>query len=141
MRKRISKITVVLGLLVVAVGMLVIASPAAFGARDPYSHGRPSRRPRPPVHVTPPEWVAPASNPAPGLPPEVVEGTIQGRPPVLEEEVAPGQIPGDQVEQPGVILPFTGADLLLYGATGVAALGTGVAMLRLGRRSKSDDQA
>ena len=128
------KMTLVLGLLVVAV--LLLAAPAFGQAREPYSNSKPNNRPRPPVNVTPPEWETPELNPAPGLPPDVVEGTIQGRPPVLEEVVQPGVIP--EVETPGQILPFTGADLLLYGLTGAAALGTGAALLKFTGRSKGD---
>jgi hypothetical protein len=138
MRKNISKIMLVLGLLVIATGLVVSASSVAFGAaRDPYSHGKPNRRPRPPVDVNPPEWETPNLNPAPGLPPDVVEGTIQGRPPILEEVVQPGRIPNAAPEQPG-ILPFTGADLLIFGLTGAAAIGTGVTLVRVAGRSKND---
>ena len=89
------------------------------------------------MNLTPPEWETPNLNPAPGLPPDVVEGTIQGRPPILEEVVQPGRIPGDEVEQPG-ILPFTGADLLIYGLTGAAAVGAGATIVRLAGRSKKN---
>jgi membrane anchored protein len=134
---RTRKILSLAGLLVLAASLLVFLSSAAFGAaRDPYSHGKPHKRPKPPIE-SPPNWVAPAEAPAPGVPAEV-EGNIQGRPLVLREEVAPGNIPGAPPPQVPGVLPFTGADLALYAATGLAALTTGVTLVKLGSRRKNE---
>ena len=127
------------------IGTVTLAAPA-LAQREPYSGGNccnndddddDDDESSPPTSEELPAFPTPSNTP----PPEVLGGQIPGakpRPETQPEVVIPGNQP--QPQQPG-ILPFTGADLLLYGMTGAAAVGTGMTLMRFGRRSKGDDDA
>ena len=145
MTKQACKNVITIGLLVL-MGTLLLAAPA-LGQTEPYSHGNccnnsdndddDDDETSPPTSSAElPSFPTPGNTP----PPEVLGGQIPGavpRPETQPEVVIPANVPN---QQPG-ILPFTGADLLLYGMTGAAAIGTGMTMVRIGRRSKPDDDA
>ncbi|HWL65620.1 MAG TPA: hypothetical protein VNP73_06560 [Actinomycetota bacterium] len=126
-------------------GSITMAAPA-LAQREPYSNGNccndnddddDDDDDSPPITSEElPSFPTPANTP----PPEVLGGQIPGA--VPRPETQPDVQPGivvPEAQQPG-ILPFTGADLLLYGMTGAAAIGTGMSLVRIGRRSKPDDE-
>src|SRR5687768_12188832 len=67
----------------------------------------------------------PYSNRGPKVLPSVIERGEPDRPDVVEEEIIPP--PPEEERGP---LPFTGADLTLFVATGLAAIATGSVILR-----------
>ena len=66
--------------------------------------------------------------------PTVLPTLIRKEPQAPPDQVEPNRF-GDRGEE----LPFTGADLTLFVATGLAAIGTGAVIVRRTRSKESDD--
>jgi hypothetical protein len=121
-----------IGLLFLATSILVLVASASGAAEEPYSRNPPSKRPSPPptpapavtVTVTPPPQVLGRRVEAPRNAPKI------HRVPRIPAEVTP--------QQQGV-LPFTGADVLIYGLGGAATVMTGFALTRFGRSKRHKD--
>jgi hypothetical protein len=122
----------VIGFLFLAMSILVLVASASGAAEEPYSRNPPSKRPSPPPTPAPTVTV---TVPAP---PQVLGKRVEAPQPAPKIHRVP-RIPAEVTPQQQGMLPFTGADVLVYGLGGAATVMTGLALTRFGRSKRRKD--